>query len=61
VSADELLDHFALLKGVGERPARRQVVEALLRQTNLWAARQGSVEAALRQTLELLPTAIRAL
>jgi len=36
VSAEDLLDHFALLKGIGERRARREVVEALLRQTNLW-------------------------
>src|SRR5215207_4067880 len=35
VSAEELLDHFALLKGVAERRARREVVEALLQQVNL--------------------------
>jgi ABC-2 type transport system ATP-binding protein len=40
VSAEELLDHFALLKGVAERRARREVVEALLRQTNLWEVRK---------------------
>ena len=40
VSAEELLDHFALLKGVAERRARRDVVEALLRQTNLWEVRK---------------------
>ena len=40
VSAEALLEHFALLKGVGERRARRQVVEALLRQTNLWEVRK---------------------
>ena len=40
VSAEELLDHFALLEGIGERRARRQVVEALLRQTNLWDVRR---------------------
>jgi ABC-2 type transport system ATP-binding protein len=39
VSAEALLDHFALLKGIGERRARREVVEALLRQTNLWEVR----------------------
>jgi ABC-type multidrug transport system ATPase subunit len=39
-SAEELLDHFALLKGVGARRARREVVEALLRQTNLWEVRR---------------------
>jgi ABC-type multidrug transport system ATPase subunit len=40
VCAEELLDHFALLKGVGDRGERRQVVEALLRQTNLWEVRK---------------------
>ena len=39
VSAEELLDHFALLKGIAERRARREVVEALLRQVNLWEVR----------------------
>src|SRR5829696_7959067 len=36
VSAEELLDHFALLKGIAGRRARKDVVEALLRQVNLW-------------------------
>ena len=40
VSAEDLLDYFALLKGIGERRARREVVEALLRQTNLWEVRR---------------------
>ena len=40
VSAEKLLDHFALLKGVGERGARREVVEALLKQVNLWDVRK---------------------
>src|SRR5687767_7043466 len=40
VSAEDLLDHFALLKGIGERRARREVVEALLRQVNLWEVRR---------------------
>jgi ABC-type multidrug transport system ATPase subunit len=40
VSAEELLDHFALLKGIGKRRARKDVVEALLRQTNLWDVRK---------------------
>jgi ABC-type multidrug transport system ATPase subunit len=40
VSAEELLDHFALLEGIGERRARRAVVEALLRRTNLWEVRR---------------------
>ncbi|MGI9179869.1 MAG: ABC transporter ATP-binding protein [Longimicrobiaceae bacterium] len=40
VSAEALLDHFALLKGIGERRARREVVEVLLRQVNLWEVRK---------------------
>jgi ABC-2 type transport system ATP-binding protein len=40
VSAEELLDHFAPLKGIGERRARKEVVEALLRQVNLWEVRK---------------------
>ena len=40
VSAEELLDHFALLKGVTSRGARRDAVEALLRQVNLWDVRR---------------------
>ena len=39
-SAEELLSHFALLKGIADRRARREVVEALLRQTNLWEVRR---------------------
>jgi ABC-type multidrug transport system ATPase subunit len=40
VSAEELLDHFALLEGVGGRAARRSIVESLLRQVNLWDVRR---------------------
>jgi len=40
VCAEELLDHFALLKGITGRGARRDAVEALLRQVNLWDVRR---------------------
>jgi ABC-type multidrug transport system ATPase subunit len=40
VSAAELLEHFALLKGVASRSERKAVVEALLRQVNLWDVRK---------------------
>jgi len=40
VSAVELLDHFALLKGIAGRRERKEVVEALLRQVNLWEVRR---------------------
>ena len=52
VSAEELLDHFALLKGIAERRARKEVVEALLRQTNLWDVRKqklGGYSGGMRQ------------
>lgn len=39
VTASRLLDHFAHLKGFTHRGERRTLVEALLRQTNLWEAR----------------------
>src|SRR6478609_2169698 len=52
VSAEDLLDHFALLKGVGARRARKEVVEALLRQVNLWDVRRqklGGYSGGMRQ------------
>jgi ABC-type multidrug transport system ATPase subunit len=39
-SAEELLDHFAVMKGIINRAVRRETVEALLRQTNLWDKRK---------------------
>jgi ABC-2 type transport system ATP-binding protein len=39
VTALEMLDHFADLKGVANGRQRKALVEALLRQTNLWDAR----------------------
>jgi ABC-type multidrug transport system ATPase subunit len=35
VSAEDLLDHFAVLKGITDRGERRRLVTALLEQTNL--------------------------
>jgi ABC-type multidrug transport system ATPase subunit len=52
VSAEELLEHFALLKGIAERRARKEVVEALLRQVNLWEVRKqklGGYSGGMRQ------------
>jgi len=52
VSAEALLAHFALLKGVGARRARNEVVEALLRQVNLWDVRKqklGGYSGGMRQ------------
>jgi ABC-2 type transport system ATP-binding protein len=52
VSAESLLEHFALLKGISDRRARKEVVEALLRQTNLWEVRRqklGGYSGGMRQ------------
>jgi len=52
VSAEAMLDHFAVLKGVTSRGDRRAVVEALLRQTNLWDVRKrklGTYSGGMRQ------------
>jgi len=40
VSAYDMLDHMAVLKGVSEAKARRETVESLLNQTNLWTVRK---------------------
>jgi ABC-type multidrug transport system ATPase subunit len=40
VSAENLLDHFAVLKGITNKKARKEVVEALLHQTNLYDVRK---------------------
>lgn len=40
VSAEVLLSHFASLKGIGNSKERREVVDALLQQTNLWEQRK---------------------
>jgi ABC-type multidrug transport system ATPase subunit len=50
--AEDLLDHFAILKGITTRSVRRQVVETLLRQTNLWEVRRqrlGGFSGGMRQ------------
>ena len=50
--ADRLLEHFAVLKGIEEPGVRRDVVESLLRQTNLWDVRRdrlGTFSGGMRQ------------
>ena len=50
--AEELLDYFAVLKGFGERKSRKEVVEGLLRKTNLWDVRKqklGGYSGGMRQ------------
>lgn len=51
-SAEKLLDHFAVLKGITQRGERKDIVEALLRQTNLWDVRKqklGGYSGGMRQ------------
>lgn len=50
--AEELLNYFAVLKGIREKNSRREVVEALLKQTNLWDVRRqrlGGFSGGMRQ------------
>ena len=52
VNAEELLDYFAILKGIGARRARQEVVDSLLRKTNLWDVRKqklGGYSGGMRQ------------
>ena len=52
VSALDLLDHFAVLKGLTARKQRKEVVEGLLQQVNLWDARKrklGTYSGGMRQ------------
>jgi ABC-2 type transport system ATP-binding protein len=54
VRAERLLDHFAVLKGLVDAGSRREVVEALLRRTNLWDVRNqrvGTFSGGMRQRL----------
>lgn len=50
--AERLLEYFAVLKGIAEPGVRRDVVEMLLRQTNLWEVRRqklGTFSGGMRQ------------
>jgi len=52
VSAEAMLDHFAVLKGVVARGERKALVEALLQQVNLWDVRKrklGTFSGGMRQ------------
>ncbi|HYW14302.1 MAG TPA: ABC transporter ATP-binding protein [Longimicrobium sp.] len=51
-TAEELLDHFAVLKGVVDKNERRDTVRSLLEQTNLYEARSrrlGTFSGGMRQ------------
>jgi ABC-type multidrug transport system ATPase subunit len=43
VSAEDLLNHFAVLKGITDKRSRKEAVERLLRQVNLWDVRKKHV------------------
>ena len=43
VSAVDLLQHLAVMKGVTNRTERKQMVDAILQQTNLWDVRKKSL------------------
>ena len=43
ISAEEMLDHMAVLKGVASKADRRATVETLLHQSNLWTVRKKSL------------------
>ncbi|MGB9992555.1 ABC transporter ATP-binding protein [Massilia sp. SM-13] len=52
VTAYEMLDHFAVLKGLSSRARRREVVDGLLQQTNLFDVRNqrlGTFSGGMRQ------------
>ena len=52
VSAESMLDHFAVLKGVIARGERKALVEVLLHQVNLWDVRKrklGTFSGGMRQ------------
>lgn len=52
VTAEVMLDHFAVLKGVTDKKERKALVEALLRQVNLWEKRYyklGTFSGGMRQ------------
>jgi ABC-2 type transport system ATP-binding protein len=52
VSAHDMLDHFAVLKGFVQRGERNEVVEGLLRKVNLWEVRKrklGTFSGGMRQ------------
>jgi ABC-type multidrug transport system ATPase subunit len=52
VSADDMLQHFAILKGISNKAERKEVCDALLHQTNLYEVRNryiGDYSGGMRQ------------
>ena len=44
VSALDMLDHFAVLKGISDKKERKEIVDALLQQTNLFEVRKRNLK-----------------
>ena len=44
VSALDMLDHFAVLKGISNKKERKEIVDALLQQTNLFEVRKRNLK-----------------
>jgi len=54
VTAEQLLDHFAVLKGITDRRARNQIVKTLLERTHLYEVRKrklGGYSGGMRQRM----------
>ncbi|MFD3002631.1 ABC transporter ATP-binding protein [Pontibacter toksunensis] len=52
VSAEEMLNHFAVLKGISNSSERKEIIKALLQQTNLYEVRKknlGSYSGGMKQ------------
>lgn len=52
ISAETMLSHFAVLKGIAARKERKEVVDALLQRVNLWEVRKqnlGTFSGGMRQ------------
>jgi ABC-2 type transport system ATP-binding protein len=52
ITAEAMLDHFAILKGIQNRKERKEIVAALLRRTNLYEVRKqnlGTYSGGMRQ------------
>src|SRR6478752_4077805 len=43
ISAEDMLDHMAVLKGIADAKDRKAVVESLLNQVNLWDVRKKAI------------------
>jgi ABC-2 type transport system ATP-binding protein len=43
LSAVEMLNHLAVLKGIGSASERKEMIDALLQQTNLWDVRKKAI------------------